>query len=301
MATESVAPSPLRTALITAVAMVAFAANSVICRLALGRDAIDAASFTLIRLGAGALVLSLIITLKRRPNPPVQKPRRNWPSAGMLFLYAIGFSFAYRNLSAGTGALILFGLVQLTMLIGAIVGGERPPISEWAGVVLAVAGLVWLVLPGLSAPPLTGAVLMAIAGIAWGVYSLRGRRCSDALRDTAANFVYSVPMAVIASLLFINTAKISASGFALAVLSGAVTSGLGYVVWYAALRGLTPIRAAIVQLSVPVIAGLGGVGLLGEAVTVRLVVAATLVLGGIALAVLSRFKARAIATIPKRS
>lgn len=291
MATESPGPGLLRTLLTTAVAMIAFAANSVICRLALGHGAIDAASFTLIRLGAGALMLTLIIKLNR-PTSPVDTRPRNWPSAVMLFVYAIGFSFAYRSLTAGTGALILFGLVQLTMLLTAIWTGERPPASEWAGVALAIAGLVWLVLPGLSAPPLMGAGLMALAGIAWGVYSLRGRRSADALRDTAANFLHSVPMAVIASLLFVHAAQISPAGVAWATLSGAVTSGLGYVVWYAALRGLTPIRAAVVQLSVPVIAGLGGVCFLGEAVTWRLAVSAAFILGGIALAVLSRLQTR---------
>lgn len=269
--------------------MIAFAANSVICRLALGQGAIDAASFTTVRLGAGALALSLILNF--RQSKEAQKTSGSWLSAALLFLYAIGFSLAYRNLSAGTGALILFGFVQITMLLAAIVGAERTSVSELAGLLLSVGGLVWLVLPGLSAPTPGGAVLMGFAGVAWGLYSLRGRRSRDALGDTAANFVRSVPLALVTSLLLISTARLSVAGAGWAVLSGAVTSGLGYVVWYTAVRELSAIRAAIVQLSVPVLAGVGGVIFLGEMVTLRLAISAGLILGGIALALFSRFNA----------
>ena len=286
MANQTLATNRLRTLFTTSVAMIAFAGNSVICRLALGSGAIDAASFTSVRIVAGALTLLLIIR-HQRPEASPKNGTGNIVSAALLFLYAITFSFAYRSLSVGTGALILFGCVQLTMLGAAIRSGARPSLVEWSGLALAFAGLVWLVLPGLSAPSPTGAVLMSLAGIAWGLYSLRGRKSKDALGDTAGNFLRSTPLAIVTSAILFTTAHASVAGLAWAVLSGAVTSGLGYVVWYSALRDLTPLRAAIVQLSVPVIAALAGVGLLGEAVKTRLVVSASLILGGIALAVLS--------------
>lgn len=286
MANQTLATNRLRTLLTTTVAMVAFAANSVICRLALGSNAIDAASFTSVRIVAGALTLLLIIR-HQRPEASPKNGTGNFVSAVLLFLYAIAFSYAYRSLSVGTGALILFGCVQLTMLGAAIRSGARPSLVEWSGLVLALAGLVWLVLPGLSAPSPTGAVLMSLAGIAWGLYSLRGRKSKDALGDTAGNFMRSMPFAIVTSAILFTTARASLAGLGWAALSGAVTSGLGYVVWYSALRHLTPLRAAIVQLSVPVIAALAGVGLLGEAVRVRLLVSASLILGGIAVAVLS--------------
>lgn len=263
--------------------MLAFAANSVLCRLALGSAAIDAASFTAIRLGSGAVVLILLAQGRRREI--FLGRRGSWRSATMLFVYAAAFSFAYRNLSAGTGSLILFASVQLTMLFYAIASGERPGAAEWFGLALAFGGLVYLVLPGLSSPPTLNAGLMAIAGIAWGIYSLRGRGASDALGVTAGNFLRAVPFALTAILATLGTGHATPRGVVLAVVSGGVASGIGYVIWYAALRGLTSTRAALVQLSVPVIAALGGVVLLRENVTTRLVVASLLVLSGIALAV----------------
>jgi len=272
--------------ILTCIAMLAFAANSVLCRLALGAAAIDAASFTAIRLSSGAAVLVLVAAGRRREI--ISGQRGSWRSAIMLFLYAAAFSFAYRNLSAGTGALILFASVQLTMLLFAIFSGERPGAAEWFGLALAFGGLVYLVSPGLSAPPALNAGLMAIAGVAWGVYSLRGRGASDALGVTAGNFLRTVPFALVVAFAMLEAEHITQRGVLLAILSGALTSGIGYAIWYAALRSLTATRAALVQLSVPVIAALGGVSLLQENVTVRLVIASLLVLSGIALAVSTR-------------
>lgn len=270
--------------------MLAFAANSILCRLALGAAAIDAASFTAIRLGSGALVLVLLARGRRREI--LFGGRGSWRSAAMLFIYAAAFSFAYRNLSAGTGALILFAAVQLTMLFHAIFSGERPGSAEWFGLALAFGGLIYLVLPGLSAPPAFNAGLMTAAGIAWGIYSLRGRGTSDALGVTAGNFLRAVPFAVIAVIVTLADRHATLRGVILAVVSGAITSGIGYAIWYAALRGLTSTRAALVQLSVPVIAAAGGVAILQEKLTTRLVIASLLVLSGIALAVCTRPKLR---------
>lgn len=278
------APARGRTLALTALAMLAFAANSVLCRLALGAGAIDAASFGSIRVLSGALVLALIV-LRRTGRHPAR--HGDWRSAAMLFAYVAFFSFAYLSLDAGTGALILFGAVQLTMFAVALSRGERFPPSAWFGLALAIGGLVYLVSPGLTAPPVGGAVLMAVAGVAWGAYSLLGRGVADPLGATAGNFLRAVPMVLAVSLAFAGSAHASASGVWLAVASGAVTSGLGYVVWYAALRGLAASSAATVQLSVPAIAALGGVLLLDEALTLRLVLASTATLGGIAI-VLSR-------------
>lgn len=271
---------------LTFLAMIAFAANSVLCRLALGTGSIDAGSFTAIRLGSGAIVLVLLVA--RRNEPREKQQQGSWISGAMLFLYAAAFSFAYRELTAGTGALLLFGAVQLTMLLAAVYAGERPPTTEWSGLALAFGGLVYLVLPGLRAPAPLGTLLMAVSGLAWGVYSLRGRGAGDPLGHTAGNFLRSVPFAVAIGLATLPLAHLTAHGVGLAILSGAVTSGLGYVAWYAALRNLTATRAALVQLSVPVIAAIGGMLFLAEAITLRLIIASALVLGGIGLAVNSR-------------
>jgi drug/metabolite transporter (DMT)-like permease len=277
------------TAFFTSLAMVAFASNSLLNRLALGEESIDAGSYTTIRLIAGAVVLGLISYLQR--HKAEQTLRGNWSSAAMLFLYAIAFSFAYLSLSAGAGALILFGSVQVTMILVALRSGERPHILEWLGVLLALGGLVYLVMPGLRAPSLVGSGLMMMAGIAWGVYSLRGRGSGFPLADTAGNFIRAVPLIIIARLFLFGDVQLSPSGILLAVLSGAIASGLGYVIWYAALAGLTATRAAIVQLSVPVLAAWGGVTLLSEDVSLRLILAGALILGGIALAITGRRKA----------
>jgi drug/metabolite transporter (DMT)-like permease len=210
--------------------------------------------------------------------------RANWTAAALLFLYAVPFSFAYVNLSTGTGALILFGSVQATMLIAALASGEQPHPLQWVGLAVAVGGLVYLVLPGISAPSPLGSLLMAVAGIAWGLYSLVGRRVVDPLGQTRDNFVRSLPMAAVVSLAAAGDLRITLSGAALAVASGAVASGVGYAIWYTALGGLTATLAATVQLSVPIIAAAGGIVFMGETVTRRLLVASVLVLGGVALA-----------------
>jgi drug/metabolite transporter (DMT)-like permease len=208
----------------------------------------------------------------------------------MLFLYAVTFSFAYISLSAGTGALILFGAVQITMILSGLIAGERPRLLEWLGLLAALGGLVYLVLPGLSAPSPLGSALMALAGIAWGVYSLRGRGIDDPVANTTGNFVRAAPLALIVSLIALSNYSLSPKGALLAVLSGALASGLGYVIWYAALRDLTATRAATVQLAVPVIAAIGGIFFLAEAVTLRLTFASIAILGGVGLAISRRTK-----------
>jgi drug/metabolite transporter (DMT)-like permease len=283
----------VRTFLYTGLALIAFAMNSVLCRLALGGATIDAASFSTIRLLSGAVAL-LLITAVFRKGKRSNRLGGNWASAALLFLYAIAFSFAYISLSAGTGALILFGSVQATMIIAALLSGERPHLLEWAGLFVAIGGLVYLVSPGLTAPPLLRSILMAIAGISWGFYSLRGRGTRDPLAETANNFIRSLPFVIAVSLVTLAHLHISARGVLYAVLSGALASGVGYVIWYAALKGLTATRAATVQLTVPVLAALGGVVLLSEKVSLRLLLAAILILGGIGLALLGRQHSAAI-------
>ena len=278
--------SSLRTLVFTSLALIAFAANSVLCRLALGNDAIDASSFTVIRLLSGALVLWLI--LKFNGNNNKISSRGSWLSGMMLFLYAIAFSFAYISLQTGTGALILFGAVQITMILLSILSGNRLHITEWLGVIIAFAGFVYLVLPGLSTPSLTGFVLMTVAGIAWGVYTLRGRGSTSPLEDTCFNFLRTVPAVLVLALITARNAHYSADGIVLAILSGAVASGIGYTIWYIALGGLMATQAAVVQLSVPVIAALGGVVFVSEAITPRLVLSASMILGGIAIVIRGR-------------
>ncbi|MDD4882591.1 MAG: DMT family transporter [Gallionellaceae bacterium] len=269
---------------LTSLAMIAFAGNSLLCRAALRDTGIDAASFTAIRLASGAVMLWLAVRV-RGGSPP---GAGNWPSALALFTYAAGFSFAYLSLPAATGALLLFGAVQATMIGHGLWTGERLRGGQWVGLLLAVVGLVGLLLPGLSAPPLQGAALMLAAGVAWGVYSIRGKRAGDATRVTAGNFLRAVPIAAGLSLLTANASALDAAGFAYAVASGALASGIGYAIWYTVLPTLTATKAATVQLSVPVIAALGGIVLLGEHLSLRLVLAAIAVLGGIALVILEK-------------
>jgi len=276
------------TVFLTVVAMVAFAANSVLCRLALGAGLIDAASFATVRTVSGAVLLAAILLLRQKKVAA----RPDWRSVVALYLYMVFFAFAYLSLSAGTGALILFGAVQLTMFTVALRSGEHFPLVSWAGLALAIAGLVYLVSPGLTAPDPLGAALMTIAGISWGAYSLVGRSAKDPVEATAHNFLYAVPLVVATSLVFIGDLAVTAAGAAYAVVSGAVASGVGYVIWYTALRGLTGTGAATVQLSVPVIAAIGGVILLSEAVTLRLVVASAATLGGVALVLAQRNRSR---------
>ncbi|MCT7329256.1 DMT family transporter [Ralstonia mojiangensis] len=275
----------LRTVLLTSITMVAFASNSLLCRLALQHAAIDAASFSSIRLVSGAVVLAVLARASAGRAPPA---RADWAAATMLFLYVAFFSFAYLTLSAGTGALILFGAVQLTMLAAGLRAGERFDALGWAGFALAAGGLVYLVSPGVTAPTPLGAALMTVAGVAWGVYSLRGRGLDNPLAATAGNFLRAAPMALALSLLLYGRAHAGPVGILLALASGALTSGIGYVIWYAALKGLSAIRAAAVQLSVPPIAAFGAVLFLAEPLTPRLAAASAAILGGIALVLASR-------------
>jgi drug/metabolite transporter (DMT)-like permease len=289
--TSSPSPSPTsidaKTVALTLAALCGFAANSLLCRAALGTHEIGAAYFTLVRLASGAIVLTLLV----RASPSQRAPSRqgSWRAAAALFAYAIAFSYAYLRLVASVGALVLFGVVQITMILGGLRAGERPRAAQWLGLAIAFGGLVALNLPGLTAPDPLGAVLMATAGVAWGLYSLLGRDCKYPLAATAENFAFSVPMiAVIASLTITESMHTSPRGLLLAVVSGALTSGVGYSFWYAALRKLSATRAAIVQLSVPVLTALGSVALLSESISARLAVAGSAILAGVALAVLRR-------------
>ena len=281
--------SSARTIALTTLAMLAFAANSLLCRLALQQQSIDAASFGSVRLVSGALVLMAIVRIRGGSHAAA---RKDWLAATMLWAYVAAFSFAYITLPAGAGALILFGAVQLTMFVVGLRAGERFTTVAWAGFALAVSGLLILVSPGLAAPPLAGTLLMATAGIAWGVYSLRGRGAGEPVAATAGNFMRAAPLALVLSLVFASQFKVSGSGLLLAIASGAVTSGLGYVIWYAALPRLSALRAATVQLSVPPLAAIGGVLLLSEALTMRLLIASAAILGGIALVLLSRVRGK---------
>jgi drug/metabolite transporter (DMT)-like permease len=276
----------MRTALCTAAALIAFAANSLLCRLALMGGAIDAASFTGLRLASGAVVLALLAGLRQGDRP---RSSASWISGAALFAYAAPFSFAYLRLGTGVGALVLFGSVQATMIGWGIARGERPRFLVWLGLAIAMAGLVALAAPGRTAPDPLGVGLMAIAGAAWGVYTLRGRQSgSDPVVANAAAFLRSVPLAAVLVALGASGAAITGRGALLAIASGALASGVGYAVWYAALRGLTVTRAAVLQLLVPVLAAAGGVLLLGESATSRLLLAAAGILGGVALAIRGR-------------
>jgi len=274
----------LRVTLLTVFAMLAFAGNSLLCRIALRDTAIDAASFTTIRLASGALVLAAIM-LARKSRPTAAG---SWPMAAMLFAYAAFFSFAYRQLTAATGALLLFGAVQTSMLGYGLASGERLRPLQVAGLAAAVGGLVYMLLPGLAAPPIVSAACMLLAGASWAVYSVLGRGVKDPVGATAGNFVRSVPFTVVLSLASIGSFQMDRVGIAYAVVSGAITSGLGYVLWYAALPALKATSAATVQLSVPAIAALGGVALLSEAMSPRLLVASAAILGGVALTISRR-------------
>ena len=284
--------------------MIAFASNSLLCRGALRQNDIDAASFTFIRIFSGAVALWVLTKIQRRESGlkiPEASNRRSfistfpsqhellragsWCSALALFVYAAAFSFAYLVLSAGTGALLLFGAVQATMILWGLHKGERLKLIQIVGFIIAVTGLIILVFPGLSAPPLAGSILMMAAGVAWGVYSLRGRGERNAATATTGNFVRAVPFAIVLVIAFATRTHVDLAGFAYAVISGAVTSGLGYVVWYKALPALKAASAATVQLSVPVLAATGGILLLGEPITTRYLLASVAVLGGIALVV----------------
>ena len=292
---------------LTLLAMIAFASNSLLCRAALKQTAVDAATFTFIRIFSGAAALWLIMQIPRgMPVPSLQSSSKargdsfslrevgmsdagNWISALALFIYAAAFSFAYVDLSAGTGALLLFGAVQATMIFWGLHKGEELDVIQIVGFVGAVAGLVVLLFPGLSAPPLIGSILMLGAGVAWGIYSLRGQGEKNPASATTGNFSRAVPFAAAVSIIFISRLHLNVAGVSYAIISGAITSGLGYVIWYSALPDLKAASAATVQLSVPVLAATGGILFLGEPVTLRYVVASIAVLGGIALVVVTPY------------
>ncbi len=273
-----------RTAALTSLAMLAFACNSLLCRVALKQTRIDAASFSTIRLISGAVTLWLIVRADRGPHTD----SGNWRSALALFGYAAGFSFAYVSLPASTGALLLFGAVQGTMIGHGVWAGERLRRRQLAGLALALGGVVGLLSPGLSAPPWSGSLLMLGAGVAWGAYSLRGRDVGDPIEVTAGNFLRAVPMAVALSLLMHHDASLKGAGVWYAVLSGGLASGIGYAIWYTALPALKATSAATAQLSVPVLTALGGIAFLGEPLTLRLAWASLAILGGIGLTMLEK-------------
>lgn len=274
--------------LLTLLAMIAFAANSLLCRAALKHTSIDAASFTSVRIVSGALALWLIVRLRGGATGV----GGNWPSAIALFVYAAGFSYAYISLTAGAGALLLFGAVQATMIGYGLSRGERFSPRQLAGLGVAAAGLYGLLSPGLSAPPLLGSALMIAAGIAWGIYSLRGRGAGDPTQVTAGNFVRAIPFAVALSAAALPWATLDGAGVGYAIASGALASGVGYAIWYTALRGLSATHAATVQLSVPAIAAVGGVAFLAEPITLRLVLSSISILGGVALVIFDRQRKR---------
>ena len=306
-----------RVFILTLLAMIAFASNSLLCRAALKQTAIDPATLTFVRIFSGAVMLWLILQSRRRligdrtasplidsssgwPATPELREggslitdhwslrSGSWASAAALFIYAAGFSFAYVSLSAGTGALLLFGAVQATMILWGFRKGERLDTTQIIGIVVALAGLIVLVFPGISAPSLLGSIFMLAAGIAWGAYSLRGKTASNAAAATTGNFLRAVPFALLVSLIMLPKTRFDSLGITYAVISGAVTSGLGYVIWYAALPGLKATSAATVQLSVPVLAATGGILLLGESISLRYVIASIAVLGGIALVIIEK-------------
>ncbi len=280
-----------KTLLLTAAAMVCFAGNSLLCRLALRAGTIDPVSFTAVRLGSAAVVIAVLARLAGRGRAH----GGSWTSAAVLSGYAIAFSLAYVQIGAGLGALLLFGVVQLTMIGWGLIQGERPGSGQWSGLALAIVGLLVLTHPGVSGAPLSGIVLMLLAGVGWGIYSLRGRRAADPLQTTAANFVRTLPFVavMVAITVVVEHPHLSPAGVAAGVASGAVTSGVGYVIWYRALSGLNALQAASVQLTVPVLAAAGGVLFLGEHVTLELVGAAALILGGLAGVILGRDRSAA--------
>jgi drug/metabolite transporter (DMT)-like permease len=269
--------------LLTAAAMLCFAANSLLCRMALAPHLIDPATFSTVRVASAVAVLTVLVVGRGgRLSGPAQA---NWWSVGCLLAYLLFFSFAYARLSAGSGALILFGAVQLTMFAAALHQGEHFAPLSWIALAVALLGLVYLVLPGVTAPDPIGAFFMAVAGVAWGIFSLLARGVTRPTEANASNFIYCLPLVAIASFWFSGDFKASPTGLVLAVASGAIASGLGYVIWYAALRTLSRTQAATVQLTVPAIAAFGGVLLLSEPVTIRLVVASCALLGGVAVVI----------------
>jgi drug/metabolite transporter (DMT)-like permease len=284
----------------TSFALIALAGNSVLCRLALGGQIIDAASFTVIRLMSGIVILSLILLINKslhsRTVLPTdssevnhKKSTGSWLAGFMLFLYAITFSYAYISLDTGTGALILFGAVQISMILVGLWSGNKLHYAEWLGIMMAFMGLVYLVIPSLSTPSMSGFILMAISGVAWAVYSLLGRASTNPIDDTAYNFLRTLPFILLCVLFTYDQVNLSTQGLWLAIISGAITSGLGYILWYMALRELSVTQAAVIQLLVPTLAALGGIIFVNELVSLRFVLSSVLVLGGILIVVTGRY------------
>lgn len=279
------ASQPIKTAFLTVLALVSFAANSVLCRLALDSGTIDAASFTIIRMLSGIVMLWLLVAVRGKGTGV--RGVGSWRGAGCLFLYAIAFSYAYMLLETATGALILFGSVQLSMLIATLFTGLRLSRVEWIGLLVSISGFAYLMLPGAAAPSVVGFILMALAGLAWAGYTLIGRGSKSPLRDTYSNFVRTAPMLLPLLVVMALSRYISLEGALYAALSGALASGVGYALWYAALGGLSGLQAGVLQLLVPVIAAFGGVLIVAEPLTGRLVVASLLILGGILAVIVS--------------
>lgn len=271
---------------LTILALLAFAGNSILCRYALKGDVIDASSFTVIRLIAGAVFLVLLVLFKN--NGKFDWKAGSWSSSLFLFVYAAAFSFSYISLNTGVGALILFGFVQLTMVLVSIARGNKLFIIEWIGLFIAFSGLTLLLLPSATAPSLSGFILMAVSGIAWGFYTLAGKGAVNPVTQTATNFLRTLPFAIVLMVLSLDTLTMSKQGFLLAILSGAITSGLGYAIWYAAIKQLSITQAAVLQLTVPIIAAFGGILFSAEAITTDLIVSSLLVLGGILVVTLGK-------------
>lgn len=292
-----------KTILLTVLALLAFAGNSVLCRLALNDNIIDAASFTSIRLFSGAIFLLLLISINAHKSPKkiINIKAGSWLSAFFLFIYAGAFSYAYISLDTGTGALILFGSVQVTMILSDIFKGKKLILTEWLGLIIAFIGLIILLMPSASAPSLTGFLLMAISGIAWGFYTLAGRGSKTPLVDTTNNFLRTLPFIGLLMLLTLSHIELSNEGILLAVMSGTVTSGLGYAIWYSALSGLTVKHAAIIQLSVPVIAAIGGVIFSNETINIELITSSFLVLGGVLTVIMGKQSMERLQRAYKRS
>lgn len=270
----------------TIFALLAFSGNSVLCRLALGGNTIDAASFTIIRLLSGIVILMVAAAITRKTSET--RSKGSWLAASMLFIYAVAFSYGYISLDTGTGALILFGAVQISMIIVSVISGNRLHYCEWLGLFIAFSGFVYLITPGLTTPSLMGFILMTVSGMAWGFYTLVGRSSKQPLSDTAYNFLRTSPFILVLFIFTFQDSSITQEGILLAVISGAIASGVGYAVWYIAIGGLSVTQAAVVQLFVPIIAAIGGVIFTNELITLRLVESSALVLGGILTVILGR-------------
>lgn len=271
----------IKLVLLAALAMTAFAANSLLCRMALVETGIDPASFTFWRLTSGALMLTLLVVM--RNQKPLQEG--NMASAIALFVYAAGFSFAYISMTTGAGALLLFGAVQVTMISWGLFKGERMSALQWGGFLLALVGLILLLLPNAAVPQLSSALMMLAAGIAWGVYSLKGKGAKFPIEATAGNFIRSTPLALVLLVIFWPGGEFHAEGMAYAVASGAIASALGYALWYSILVHIAAIKAATLQLSVPVLAVFAGWLFLDEPVTLRIILSSLAVIGGVAMVI----------------